>query len=167
MLRPCKIKTFPWKMVPLIYSLFSIYQQTHPNIDKKLFAANGTIALKNPSKPFPLGQDVGVLKWRFQTQDDAYIPLSSKYPCELKKPRHRMTCANHSLLPMYIFLGCASGNEHGPGAMETTCITHNHTLTVICIPFTQYRTQMKFKDGFRHDDYKLIYSTTLSMLLLT
>ncbi|XP_074653755.1 coatomer subunit delta-like [Tubulanus polymorphus] len=53
-----------------------IQLQTHPNVDKKLFQAQSTIALKNPSKPFPVNQDVGVLKWRFQTQDEANIPLS-------------------------------------------------------------------------------------------
>ncbi|KAL8577856.1 Coatomer subunit delta [Nucella lapillus] len=50
--------------------------QTHPNIDKKLFLATSQIALKNSDKPFPLNQDVGVLKWRLQTQDEALIPLS-------------------------------------------------------------------------------------------
>jgi hypothetical protein len=37
------------------------------------------IALKNPAKPFPTNTDVGVLKWRFTTQDEAFIPLSSNY----------------------------------------------------------------------------------------
>ncbi|NP_001171791.1 coatomer subunit delta [Saccoglossus kowalevskii] len=50
--------------------------QTHPNVDKKLFAANSSIGMKNPAKPFPLNNDVGVLKWRLQTQDDSYMPLS-------------------------------------------------------------------------------------------
>lgn len=52
--------------------------QTHPNVDKKLFVASSQVALKNPEKPFPMNQDVGVLKWRLQTQDEALIPLSSK-----------------------------------------------------------------------------------------
>lgn len=53
-----------------------IQLQTHPNVDKKRFAAQSIIALKNPAKPFPLNQDVGVLKWRFQSQDDSFMPLS-------------------------------------------------------------------------------------------
>uniref|UniRef100_A0A0A9X5I5 Coatomer subunit delta n=1 Tax=Lygus hesperus TaxID=30085 RepID=A0A0A9X5I5_LYGHE len=53
-----------------------IQLQTHPNVDKELFKSKSTIALKNPSKPFPLGTDVGVLKWRFQTQDDSALPLT-------------------------------------------------------------------------------------------
>lgn len=52
--------------------------QTHPNIDKKLFASQSLIGLKNPEKPFPIGQDIGVLKWRFTTQDESFMPLSSK-----------------------------------------------------------------------------------------
>lgn len=50
--------------------------QTHPNVDKKLFQASSVIGLKNSEKPFPLNQDIGVLKWRFQTQDDGFMPLS-------------------------------------------------------------------------------------------
>lgn len=50
--------------------------QTHPNVDKKLFTSSSTIQLKNPEKPFPLNQDVGVLKWRYTTQDESYMPLS-------------------------------------------------------------------------------------------
>lgn len=50
--------------------------QTHPNVDKKLFQTSSVICLKNPEKPFPINQDIGVLKWRFQTQDDTFMPLS-------------------------------------------------------------------------------------------
>ena len=53
--------------------------QTHPNVDKKLFLATSQVGLKNPDKPFPLNQEVGVLKWRLQTQDEALIPLSSEW----------------------------------------------------------------------------------------
>ncbi|BES89365.1 coatomer [Nesidiocoris tenuis] len=53
-----------------------IQLQTHPNVDKELFKTKSTIALKNPSKPFPLGTDVGVLKWRYQTQEDSALPLT-------------------------------------------------------------------------------------------
>ncbi|KAJ1189947.1 hypothetical protein NDU88_006688 [Pleurodeles waltl] len=50
--------------------------QTHPNVDKKLFTSESLIGLKNPEKSFPLNSDVGVLKWRLQTTDDAFIPLT-------------------------------------------------------------------------------------------
>uniref|UniRef100_A0A4W4FYJ8 Coatomer subunit delta n=1 Tax=Electrophorus electricus TaxID=8005 RepID=A0A4W4FYJ8_ELEEL len=50
--------------------------QTHPNVDKKLFTAESLIGLKNPDKSFPLNNDVGVLKWRLQTTDEALIPLT-------------------------------------------------------------------------------------------
>ncbi|XP_063216392.1 coatomer subunit delta [Bacillus rossius redtenbacheri] len=53
-----------------------IQLQTHPNVDKELFKLKSQIGLKNPAKPFPLHTDVGVLKWRFQTQDESCIPLS-------------------------------------------------------------------------------------------
>nr|CAD7460759.1 unnamed protein product [Timema tahoe] len=54
----------------------SLLFQTHPNVDKDLFKAKSQIGLKNPTKPFPLHTDVGVLKWRFQAQDETCIPLS-------------------------------------------------------------------------------------------
>lgn len=50
--------------------------QTHPNIDKELFKTHHQIGLRNSTKPFPLNADIGVLKWRFQTQDDSYMPIS-------------------------------------------------------------------------------------------
>ncbi|KAJ4935965.1 hypothetical protein JOQ06_017490 [Pogonophryne albipinna] len=50
--------------------------QTHPNVDKKLFTTDSVIGLKNPEKSFPLNNDVGVLKWRLQTTDEALIPLT-------------------------------------------------------------------------------------------
>ncbi|XP_062611322.1 coatomer subunit delta-like [Saccostrea cucullata] len=52
-----------------------IQLQTHPNVDKKLFNSSSCIALKNQEKSFPLNTDVGVLKWRFQTQDEDMMPL--------------------------------------------------------------------------------------------
>lgn len=54
-----------------------IQLQTHPNVDKELFKSKAQISLKNPAKPFPLNTDVGVLKWRYQTQDETAIPLTS------------------------------------------------------------------------------------------
>ncbi|EDV34230.2 uncharacterized protein Dana_GF21077 [Drosophila ananassae] len=50
--------------------------QTHPNVDKELFKTRTMIGLKNLAKPFPLNTDVGVLKWRFVSQDESAIPLT-------------------------------------------------------------------------------------------
>lgn len=52
-----------------------VQMQTHPNVDKDLFRQQSQIGLKNPAKPFPLNTDVGVLKWRLQTQEDGAVPL--------------------------------------------------------------------------------------------
>eukprot|EP00912_Choanoflagellata_sp_UC4_P001565 UC4_evm6s991 len=54
----------------------NIPYQTHPQIDKKKFANNGTIGLKKEDRPFPDNQEVGVVKWRFTTADDEKIPLA-------------------------------------------------------------------------------------------
>lgn len=53
-----------------------IQLQTHPNVDKELFKMKSQIGLKNAAKPFPLGTDVGVLKWRYQSQDESALPLT-------------------------------------------------------------------------------------------
>ncbi|KAI5743908.1 hypothetical protein M8J77_023556 [Diaphorina citri] len=53
-----------------------IQMQTHPNVDKELFKSKTEIGLKNPSKPFPLNNDIGVLKWRFTSTDESCLPLS-------------------------------------------------------------------------------------------
>ncbi|KAK2077639.1 hypothetical protein QBZ16_004485 [Prototheca wickerhamii] len=50
--------------------------KTHPNIDKALYADGGVLALKVPDRPFPVGAPLGVLKWRFQTDDESLAPLS-------------------------------------------------------------------------------------------
>ena len=52
------------------------YKQ-HPNVGK--FAANKEriIALKDPSRSFPVGQSLAVLKWRYTGKDESYVPLSS------------------------------------------------------------------------------------------
>lgn len=63
----------------------SLQLQTNPNIDKNLFKSNSVIGLKDPSKSFPISTDVGVLKWRFQTQEDDEIPLTiNNWPSETK-----------------------------------------------------------------------------------
>ncbi|KRY76088.1 Coatomer subunit delta [Trichinella pseudospiralis] len=49
---------------------------THPNLDKKAFASKSLLMLKNVGKPFPVNTEVSVLKWRFQSQDEAYLPFS-------------------------------------------------------------------------------------------
>ncbi|CAF1604733.1 unnamed protein product [Rotaria magnacalcarata] len=50
--------------------------QTHPNIDKKLFTNESLIGLKNSDRPFPVNQEVGVLKWRYTSTDAKEIPLT-------------------------------------------------------------------------------------------
>ena len=42
----------------------------------------------------------------------------------------RDTGSIHYPSPMFISLGCASGNKPGLGAMETAYIPHSHTLAV-------------------------------------
>jgi len=49
--------------------------KTHPNIDKQLFANESSLGLRDPTRPFPVGSAVGVLKWRLASSDEALLPL--------------------------------------------------------------------------------------------
>ena len=50
--------------------------RTHPHVDKNAWGTDHTIALRDANRPFPVGQQVGVLRWRAITQDEMAMPLS-------------------------------------------------------------------------------------------
>ena len=60
--------------------------QTHPNIDKALFNGRRQIGMKQADRPFPVNTDVGVLKWRFVTEDESCVPLMSKSTLVTRHP---------------------------------------------------------------------------------
>jgi len=47
----------------------------HPNVNKNMFNNEGILGLSDPSRSFPCGTPLGVLKWRQQAKDDSSIPL--------------------------------------------------------------------------------------------
>ena len=49
----------------------------HPNVGKFQAQKERIVALKDPSRVFPLDQPLGVLKWRYSGKDETYVPLSS------------------------------------------------------------------------------------------
>ncbi|CAL8068027.1 unnamed protein product [Calicophoron daubneyi] len=59
--------------------------QTHPNLDKKAFHNSNWLQIKPGGKPLPVGQEVGVLRWRLQTQDESVLPLAVNcWPNEIR-----------------------------------------------------------------------------------
>ncbi|KXS20873.1 clathrin adaptor, mu subunit [Gonapodya prolifera JEL478] len=50
--------------------------KTHPQVDKQLFTTNNVLALKDPSKPFPVNQALGILRYRFSSKSEDALPLS-------------------------------------------------------------------------------------------
>ncbi|EJD43169.1 hypothetical protein AURDEDRAFT_167853, partial [Auricularia subglabra TFB-10046 SS5] len=48
----------------------------HPNVAKFATVGDRAIALKDKSRSFPVGQPLGVLKWRYADKDEAVVPLS-------------------------------------------------------------------------------------------
>ena len=51
----------------------------HPNVGKFVANRDRVVALKDPSRSFPIGQPLAVLKWRYAGKDETYVPLSSKF----------------------------------------------------------------------------------------
>jgi coatomer subunit delta len=51
----------------------------HPNVAKFTPGQERVVALKDPSRAFPVGQSLAVLKWRYAGMDESYVPLSSEW----------------------------------------------------------------------------------------
>lgn len=49
----------------------------HPNVAKFASSGEKVIALKDTSRSFPVGQGLGVLRWRMTSKDESNVPLSS------------------------------------------------------------------------------------------
>lgn len=52
----------------------------HPNVAKFSGSGEKVIALKDASRSFPVGQGLGVLRWRMTAKDESNVPLSSTSP---------------------------------------------------------------------------------------
>lgn len=50
--------------------------KTHPHVDKSGWSEGRQIRLRDPNKPFPVRQNLGVLRWRATTKEEASVPLS-------------------------------------------------------------------------------------------
>ena len=42
--------------------------KTHPNINRNLYQQQNLLALRDPDRPFPVGSQVGVLKWHMKVE---------------------------------------------------------------------------------------------------
>ena len=73
-----KVSVVLGDLLPQFKGASSMLQfQQHPNIKK--FSASSDqkiIALKDSGKSFPIGQSLGVLRWKFMSKDDSNIPLT-------------------------------------------------------------------------------------------
>jgi coatomer subunit delta len=53
--------------------------KTHPNVDRNLFKDQHKIGLRDSSRPFPLNQQMSVLRWRLQAKANSVkLPISGK-----------------------------------------------------------------------------------------
>lgn len=50
--------------------------KTHPNVDKPTWNDTRKIALRDRSRGFPVGQALGVLKWRSSVKDETLVPMT-------------------------------------------------------------------------------------------
>ncbi|TDL26355.1 hypothetical protein BD410DRAFT_783390 [Rickenella mellea] len=48
----------------------------HPNVGKLATSGDRVVALKDPSRSFPVGQPLAVLKWRYAGKDESLVPLT-------------------------------------------------------------------------------------------
>ncbi len=53
----------------------------HPHTAKFALGQERIIALKDSAKPFPVNQNLTVLRWRYAGTDESNVPLSSKFQC--------------------------------------------------------------------------------------
>ncbi|KDD71348.1 hypothetical protein H632_c5245p0, partial [Helicosporidium sp. ATCC 50920] len=49
--------------------------KTHPNINRELFAERRQLGLRDADRPFPVGTALGVLKWRFSSNELDDVPF--------------------------------------------------------------------------------------------
>lgn len=57
--------------------------KTHPNINKDGFNKESILGHKDPSRGFPTGSALGILKWRMQTKDEGALPITfSAWPSQ-------------------------------------------------------------------------------------
>ena len=50
--------------------------QVHPNLDKQIWQSASILRLKSEQKPYPVGVDVGVLKWKVKLPAEDSLPIT-------------------------------------------------------------------------------------------
>ncbi|KAI7883881.1 hypothetical protein K492DRAFT_143438 [Lichtheimia hyalospora FSU 10163] len=50
--------------------------KTHPNVDKNAFKNDKIVQMRDVSRPFPVQQNLEVVRWKFSTRDETAVPLS-------------------------------------------------------------------------------------------
>ncbi|KAI8384449.1 uncharacterized protein BYT42DRAFT_612150 [Radiomyces spectabilis] len=53
----------------------AIQFKTHPNVDKVAFKNENVVQMRDQSRPFPLNENLKVVKWKYTTQDETAVPL--------------------------------------------------------------------------------------------
>ena len=48
---------------------------THPKIDKGVWESQSVLILRDPSRPYPVGQPLGILRWKLSSKDESSVPL--------------------------------------------------------------------------------------------
>lgn len=67
------------KLDILHHSSPSVQFKTHPNVDKALWSNQSAIALRDPSRPYPLAQPLGILRWRHASTQESDLPISGTF----------------------------------------------------------------------------------------
>ncbi|KAH7107420.1 hypothetical protein BKA62DRAFT_683347 [Auriculariales sp. MPI-PUGE-AT-0066] len=64
------------QLKPLASGATSVTSKQHPNVAKFAPGGDRVVAPKDKNNAFPVGQPLGVLKWRYADKDESVIPLS-------------------------------------------------------------------------------------------
>ncbi|KAI8990353.1 hypothetical protein BDB01DRAFT_507273 [Pilobolus umbonatus] len=54
----------------------SIQFKTHPNVDKTAFKDEHIVQMKDLSRPFPINQNLELVKWKLSSKDETAVPLT-------------------------------------------------------------------------------------------
>lgn len=111
--------------------------KTHPNVDKGAWSSSSLITLKDPSRPFPVSQPLGILKWRYSSRDESKIPLlvncwpspTGKGTCDVTI-EYELQSARLELHNVCIIIPY-SGQVTQPGTAGTgTCVVDRQSNTI-------------------------------------
>jgi hypothetical protein len=99
--------------------------KTHPNINKASWTKDRVLALKDPSKPFPIGTALGIVRWRLQNTSDFVPPISVNCWPGDSAVTIEYECERDDLVLTNVQICIPMGGAH-PEVGDVDCGTHSY-----------------------------------------